>query len=324
MNEGKGPICAFVLDGKGGGRGVGWDGIRTWRPEDGTLWVHLDRNDERSRRWLAEESGLDPISAEALLEEETRPRSLKMDHGHLVILRGVNLNPGQDPEDMVSLRCWVEPGRIVTVRLRKLMAIEDVRSLIAAGRGPRDVGGLAVTVADRLVERMGPVLTDLEDEIDRLEGELLARTDLNTVPSFGELRRKAIMLRRYLAPQRDALARLLIEPLDWLSSAQKLQLREVGDQVIRYVEDLDAVRERASIIQEELTNRIGMRMNRTMYVLSLVATIFLPLGFLTGLLGVNVAGIPGADYPWAFALFAAVLLALATLEYLIFRRLRWI
>ena len=101
-------------------------------------------------------------------------------------------------------------------------------------------------------------------------------------------------------------------------------MREITDRVVRYLEDLDAVRERAAVIQDELASRNADQMNKTMYVLTVVAAIMLPLGLITGLLGINVGGIPGVDSRYAFLLVCLFLLAIATLQALIFRRLKWI
>jgi zinc transporter len=129
-----GLICAFLLDGRGGGREIGWREIAAWRAEQGLLWVHLDRAGPDAGRWLGEEAGLDPVVSRALLAEDVRPREVRIDDALLVTLRGVNLNPGADPEDMVAVRIWLEPMRIVTVRHRRLMAIGDLREALAAGR----------------------------------------------------------------------------------------------------------------------------------------------------------------------------------------------
>jgi zinc transporter len=91
----------------------------------------------------------------------------------------------------------------------------------------------------------------------------------------------------------------------------------------RYLEDLDAARERAAVTQEELVSRLSEQMDNRMYVLSVVAAIFLPLGFLTGLLGINVGGIPGAEYKAAFAIFCTFLGAIAIIELIIFRKKKW-
>ncbi|PLX67735.1 MAG: hypothetical protein C0607_21190 [Azoarcus sp.] len=117
---------------------------------------------------------------------------------------------------------------------------------------------------------------------------------------------------------------MLGEPVEWLHERHKAQLREISDRTMRYVEDLDAIRERAAVIQDELANRVAESMNRNMYMLAIVATIMLPLGFITGLLGVNVDGLPGAqDTPWAFAALSAFLLVLVFLQILVMRRLKW-
>ena len=123
--------------------------------------------------------------------------------------------------------------------------------------------------------------------------------------------------------QRDAFAKLIIEKITWLDEDSRLRLREVSDRLIRHIEDLDAVRERAAVTQEELLSRLSDQMNTRMYVLSVVAAIFLPLGFLTGLLGINVGGIPGTDNPWAFLMFLVFIIGIFIGQMLWFRSKKW-
>lgn len=320
----RGLVCAYILDGEGGGDEVGWDGVERHTSGKGFLWLHLDRSEPYSKDWLAGHSGLDPLVVEALLAEETRPRSAAFGSGLLLVLRGVNLNPGADPEDMVAIRIWVEPGLAVSSRHRRLAAIQDIRDDIAHGRGPRDAGDFVVSLARSLVQRAAPVIDDLEDSVDGLEEQLLEAESREIRSRLHALRRRAIALRRYLSPQRDALARLVTEEQPWLQAAHRSRLREVADRVTRYVEDLDEVRERAAVVQDELMNQLSERMNRTVYLLTVVATIMLPLGFLTGLLGVNVGGIPGAEASWAFWAVCGALATLVAIEVWLFRRLKWL
>lgn len=99
-----GLVCAYALDGKGSGRVLDWPEVEAWQANGGLQWVHLSRRAEGAKRWLAEKSGLDPVVQEALLAEETRPHCDLIGDGVLLILRGVNTNPGADPSDMVSIR----------------------------------------------------------------------------------------------------------------------------------------------------------------------------------------------------------------------------
>lgn len=323
MSDNDGLLCAYRFDGTGHGRQVGWAEMREVSPRPGWLWVHLHREGTETRRWLRDEGGLDPLVCDALLAEETRPRSSELPGGLLVILRGVNLNPGADPEDMVALRVWLEADRVISVRRRALMAVQDLRSGISLGAGPKMPGDFLQRIADALVERMGPVIDELESGLDTIEEQMPTSEGGELRGALTALRRQAIMLRRYLAPQRDVLGRLSTHRGELLGERECLALREAADRITRYVEDLDAIRERAGVTQDELRNRLSEQMNRTMYLLSLVAAIFLPLGLITGLLGINVGGVPGTENPWAFLWVTAVLVALGAAQAVIFRRFRF-
>jgi len=323
MSGSSGFIFAFALDGKGGGRSLDWEGVKTWRREEGILWIHLDYAGDDAKQWLDHESNIDPIIAESLTTEETRPRSLVHKGGMLLILRGVNLNPGSDPEDMVSIRCWIEADRIVTMRHRRVMATEDIRQALESVSGPTDAGSFLESLSDRLVIRMGNVISDTDDAVDALEDVILTEQSYALRQKIADIRRTVISLRRYLAPQRDVMAHIYTEKVDWLDDRERMRLREIADRTTRYVEDLDAIRDRAIVTQEELNNRLAEQMNKTMYILSIVAGIFLPLSLLTGLLGINVGGIPGSDNNWAFLEFCLLLVAVAGVQIWFFKRKKW-
>lgn len=303
-------------------------------PEAGTLWVHLDRTEAGVRHWLIERAGLEPLVVDALLAEETRPHVMRHAGGLLLNLRGVNLNPGADPEDMVSVRLWVDGRRVISLRGRRLLAADDVAAELAAGRGPRTVGGVLAALSEALAERMRPVVNEIEDAFDAFEQALM--DDAIPDPTTGtvsEMRRRAIELRRYLAPQRDVmtqlaqrevLAQLAPNHEEWLDGDERLRLRYTADHILRLLEDLDAARERGAVTHEQLRERLSQRMNRNMYLLSVVAAIFLPASFVTGLLGINVGGIPGAEAGWAFLAVCIILGALLAIEFWYLRRRHWL
>jgi zinc transporter len=324
MTEEDGLVTAYLLDGHGGGKQLQWTDVKNWTPSVGTLWVHLDYAHPAATKWLEEDSGLDPALAAALTAEETRPRSVASHGGLLVILRGVNLNPGADPEDMVAIRMWLDEHRIITTRHRRIKAIEAIRASLIAGDGPSTSSGFLVEVADGLASRIGTVLSELVDRVDALEDEVLGGESYELRTKIGSLRREIVSLRRYLAPQREAITHLQNERVAWLDDISRVYLRELADRTTRYVEDLDSARDRAAVTQDELNSRLSERMNKTMYVLSIVAGIFLPLGLLTGLLGINVGGIPGTDSSIAFVVVCAVLAIVAILQVVIFKRMHWL
>lgn len=324
MADQDGLICAVILDGEGGGREVSWPEIDAWGPDQGVLWLHLDRTGSAAKDWLTGRSGIDPVICETLLQEEVRPRVLMQNEDLLVILRGVNLNPGANVEDMVGVRVWLEPNRIVTLRYRRLMAVNDLREQLALGTGPNGPGDFLHRLTEGLISRMGPVISEIEDRVDQLEDEVLTAQSSELRPKLGAIRREAIALRRYLAPQRDVMFRLPTEAVGWLTPIHRAQLREAADRTLRYTEDLEAARERAAVTQDELNSRLSDQMNRTMYLLTVVAAVLLPPGLVTGLFGINVGGMPGVESPFGFAIVVIAILFVAAVEIVLLRHLKWI
>ena len=264
---------------------------------------------------------------EALIAPETRPRCtvVQGQHGAGVIinLRGVNLHEDAEPEDMISIRIWLEENRIVSTWRRPLFAVKDLTAAMERGQGPVSPGDFTAKLALRLADRAEPVIAELNEIVDGMEDELLGE---NTPPGLrhklADVRRTAIVLRRYMFPQRDALSTLAIEDLPWLKEHDRSKLREAVDRITRLAEELEAIRERASVVQDQLMERRADAMNRNMLVLAVVAAIFLPLGLLTGLLGINVGGVPGENTSWAFWAVCGLLVAMTGFQLWLFKRLK--
>ncbi|MDH4048249.1 MAG: zinc transporter ZntB [Gammaproteobacteria bacterium] len=315
---------ACVFDGKGGARTLSAAELAAWQPDDGILWVDINLTLDRSRDWLVEEGGADIAALDILLAGETRPRFLSTDNGLVLVIRAVNLHPGADPEDMVAVRMWVSKDRIITSRRRRVLSVDDIGRALLKGEGPRSSGGFVVEAIETTTDRIGTVVDDIGDEMDDLDSRtgsddvILLRQDL------ADLRRQVASVRRFLAPQRDALDRVYRLPGGFLSNEDALQLREEADRLTRYVEDLDLAREHALVIQEEMLNRVAQEQNQRIYLLSVVAAIFLPLTFVTGLLGMNVAGLPGTASPYGFTVSVVVMIFLGIGLIMLFKMKKWI
>jgi zinc transporter len=291
----------------------------------GAVWAHLDRTKARAQRWVRESGGVPSVVAEALLAEETRPRAVERGDGLLVILRGVNLQPGAEPDELIVIRMWIEPTRAITLRQYRFAAIGRLRESASSGRGPGTPGALLVAIADGLSAGLGPVVENLQSLLDETENAL-AEEDPRGLDTRGlaAVRRQSIRLRRYLAPQRDALLSLASSPSPLLGPHQRAEMQELAQRTARFVEDLEEVRDRAAVSQEELRAARERQASRTMYLLTLVAAIALPLGLVTGLLGINVGGMPGADDPSAFWWVAGGMLVVAVGLAALFKSLRWL
>lgn len=291
-------VHGLVLNGDGSG-----SPLDTPDAFEKPLWVHLDYSEPDCEAVLAA-LGLPENPIESLVRVNTRPRTVLQDHGLEIFLRAINLNPGSDPNDMVSVRIWIEEERLITLRQRKVFSIQDIRQELEAGKGPPTLQQLVIRIIERLADRISEYVDDIEEQIDDFE-ELGNRANPAHVRTqVSSLRRQTATVRRYLAPQREALESFNRQYRDILDKQHVFDLHEQTDRITRYVEDLDLIRERCLVLQEELMNRIAQEQNARMYVLSIVAAIFLPISFVTGVFGMNVAGLPGLENPMAFAIVA--------------------
>ncbi|MDH3983869.1 MAG: zinc transporter ZntB [Gammaproteobacteria bacterium] len=317
-------LHSCILDGTGGAKFVDASSVAGWTKDQGVLWVHLDVNDDASRLWLAEHGGLDSTIVESLLADETRPRSYSTDNGLLTVLRGVNTNPGENPEDMVSVRLWIEPDRIISTRRRRLLSIVDTRDSLEKGIGPETSGGFLAALTGRMADRIGDFVDGIEDDVGAAEEQLGNQDQATFRHVISALRRKIASVRRFLAPQRDALDRLYRQPGLWFSNTEIHDMREEADRITRYLEDLDLARERTMVLREEFLAQLAQEQNSRMYVLSVVAAIFLPLTFVTGLLGMNVGGLPGLESPRGFLGSVVIMITAAVALLFFFRWKRWL
>jgi zinc transporter len=312
------PICVFDIYPDG----------TTLVPEDRNLtgpgtyrWWHFDMTDPAFSDWV--HAHLPPIPAGALLQTETRPRCDQFNDGIILNLRGINMNEGAEADQMISVRMWVSADVVITVRRRKVFAIDAIRVACTAGFPPRTVADFLAHLVQGLIERVQNHIETIVALTDIYEQDLVDATAPQP-RDLPETRRSIIRLRRYLDPQRAALDRLAAMDLPMLPLSGAQQLRELANSSTISVEHLDELRDRLISIQQEHDTNVAQRQARHGYVLSVVAAVFLPLSLITGLFGVNLQGIIGANSPFGFIALSLALLILAVGLVALLRWLRWI
>ena len=317
-----GLLHALLLDGEGGARALEWAGVEAWSPNDGVLWINLDYTQPDAEAWI--QRTIDPIVRDALLDPDPRPRAVAHGEDLLLIVRGINLNEGYAPEAMLSVRGFIEPRRIVTLRHRVSRSLETVARDLEARRGPRTAGDFTVVLVERIVDHAVTHIDELGDAVAASEEQVLAEDKADLRGKLAGLRRRAISLRRYLAPQRDALGKLAAINLPWLDAQHRARVGEVADRMLRTVEELDAARDRAAVTQEELSSRSAEATNQRLYVLSLVTAVFLPLGFVCALFSVGIGGVPLKNDDWAFWALIGAFAVFVTLQLWLFKKRGWL
>ncbi|AIY66683.1 zinc transporter ZntB [Pseudoalteromonas piratica] len=283
-------------------------------------WVHCDRSSNEFEQWL-KELGLDESIIESLLATDTRPRFQQIDkHRFFLILRGVNLNPGKEPDDMLTVRLLYTPERVVTCSLQRLRAIEAVSTQMQTGKGPETLEYLVLEILNQLNSKIESVIEPIEQFIDSQDNDSF---NSNEIAEISVQNRKLLRLNRFLKPQVYALASLCKNKVTTFHEyevdlANQLDtLSRIVDTIDFYIAQIDVINNRISQLHSEI-------MNRNTYLLSIIAGIFLPLGFLTGLFGINIGGMPGVENPNAFYLFCGILTGIGVFALVLFRRWKFL
>ena len=315
-----------VLDGNGGGRTIGWAAAKDWQPgaPGEVLWVHVCRNDPEVARWLQDDLAIPEPTVEMLVSDSTRPRAFAEGDALVATLRGINFNPGAEPEDMIALQLWSDGTRVVTLRRRRLQSPRDLLAAIDRGEGARDAGRIITDLIEAMIGRMSRSIVDMNEEIDRLEEADPASEAERILGKVADIRRNCLGLKRHMAPQHEALETIGRTALPWFDEADRREITESIDRLRRYLDDIDISKESALVLQDDIRGHADARSQKTNYLLTLVAAIFLPLGFLTGLLGINVGGVPGVQDSHAFWVVVALCGAIMAMQVVLFWKWKWL
>lgn len=279
-------------------------------------WYHCQRDASGLREWL-ESADIPSEVVDSLLADDTRPRFERYsDDCFLVILRGINLNEGSDPDDMLSLRILWFKNAVISTRKVPSKGVTQMIRMLESGAGPTNLQDLMTSMANGINGVIEDFLDPVEDFIDALEvGD--EQKPINATYS------RLLRLRRYLKPQSYVFQDLLDAKIPVLAS-QRYHFKNCLDTTARINESIEFYLDQIDLYVTNRNQQQAEVMNRNTYLFSVIAGIFLPAGFFTGLLGVNIGGIPGTEDPIAFPLFCVALLLVVAAEVIILKRLRFI
>ena len=325
--EAGGPlIFGRVLDGKGGARPIDRTQVDGWQPAapGEVLWLHLKRDCAEVLPWLMGDLGIPEPTAEMLVSDATRPRAFREGTALVATLRGINFNPDAEPEDMISLQLWSDGQRLITLRKLAMQTPRDIVALLDVGQGPVDAGNTITMIVEQLVVRMNQSIVDMNDKIDELEEMDMEAEHELILSKITTIRRNCLALKRHMSPQHEALDWISRTAPPWFEDHDRREIAESIDRLRRYLDDIDISKESALVLQDELRARSLASSEHATYMLTIVAGIFLPLGFLTGLMGINVGGMPGVEDSHAFWVVVGICLSVMAVQLFLFWKWKWL
>lgn len=271
--------------------------------------------------------GMHPLSLEDVLNQTHRPKvDLFSDHIFLILRPPPGaLGPADGENGQVAF--VLRNGWIVSFELRPSPLLEPVADRLRAGRPRIRSGGadyLLYALADCLVDHYFLALEQLDERLESLEEQTLTDPEADLIPELQALKRELNLLRKNLWPTREAVARLIRDEHPLITPGTHPYLQDVYDHVIHLLESVESLRETASGVQEIYLSALSRRMNEVMKVLTMIATIFIPLTFIAGVYGMNFDYMPELHYRWAYPLLWGVMFVVAALMLWFFRRKRWL
>ena len=286
-------------------------------------WHHINYTSKMAKDWIEQEPRVNVVAEDILFRAETRPRFYEEDGIIVMCLRGVNLNPGSQPEDMISIRLWITEDTIISSCNRHSWSISDLKTALEQGAGPKSSGEFISLLVERLAIRVEEFFEKIDTNLDRQEDTLVGMGFDDFYAEISHLRRLSATIKRYLTPQKDALEKLYRSQSSLIAKNDLDNIRDDLDKFTRLLEDIDLTRERTIVLQEEYLARIAYQQNTRLYVLAIISAIFLPLTFLTGALGMNVGGLPGLNNDNAFLYVSLFCAAIAVLLLVWFKYKKW-
>jgi zinc transporter len=277
----------------------------------GDVWIDIEVANDEGRQWLAGQSGLDDEIITRLLEPAPATYWRRFAGGLHFHVHTAVPGWGTSTIQTVDFGIWLEPGRIITVRHGRVLPFDRAAEACAKGEGPSSCWALIVFVLSEALSRLEQNLHDLTATIDQLEDEVLSEEGEAAIHRVAELQKRLIYARRFRLPLANMVSFSSSQSGPGIDEALRDELEEIANAVAQHQELLSLSIDRASALQGQIRDQLADSMNRATYRFTWVATVFLPLSFLTGLLGINVAGIPGDHDPLAFWLVCGVLCVIA-------------
>jgi len=326
-----GLICGYLFSPDAPGRPISLEEVRSWVTGAQTdespdaagafVWLHFNLSDVSAEPWMRAHLALAPEFFEAL-RDGSRSTRIEDASDHLVaVVNDVAYEFSFDPSEIATLWMTVTERMAISARSHPLKSIDRLRQSVKDGH--RFDSSMALL--NQLMHDQGDVLVrivrDATVQVDTIEDTLQKGKLQRRRADLGKLRRVLVRLQRLLAPEPGAMFRLLRQPPSWIAERDLEDLRQGTEEFSLVLRDLMALQERIKLLQEEIAAQMSEQTNSSLFTLTVITVLGLPINICTGLFGMNVGGIPFNEAPYGFAvIFVMLMIFTALAGWLAFRR----
>ena len=296
--------------------------------ERAVTWINVSGiHDAEVIEKLGEQFHLHPLLLEDVVSPNQRPKLDDYEDRLFAVLKMLLLDEGEDGIRAEQVSLVLGPGFVISFQEKPGDVFDPIRERIRGAKGRiRSMGAdyLAYALIDAVVDHYFVILEKIEEEIDALEDDLESDPGPQVVRSIHELKREMISLRKLVWPIRELISAMQRGGSDLISESTAVYLRDVHDHTIRVVETIESLRDIVSGMLDTYLSVVSNRMNEVMKVLTIIATIFIPITFVAGIYGMNFENMPELKCRLGYPAVWLIMITVVACMLFYFRRKRWI
>jgi magnesium transporter len=290
-------------------------------------WINIDGvHDAEMIDKLGGRFGLHPLILEDIMNTDQRPKLEDLGDALYIVLRMIDFDGKGQKIESEQLSLVVGSNFVLSFQERPGDMFDPVRERIRKGKGRiRKLGPdyLAYALMDSVVDQYFVVLEKLGERIETLEEELIADPRTPTLHKIHDMKREMLFLRKSIWPVREVVAGLERAESTLIKASTGIFLRDVYDHTIQVIDNVETFRDMLSNMLETYLSSVSNRMNEVMKVLTIIATIFIPLTFIAGVYGMNFKNMPELGWRWGYALIWVVMIGVGAVMVAYFKRKKW-
>ena len=291
-------------------------------------WINVDGiHNVKIVETLGREYDLHPLVLEDILNTGQRPKFEDLENYAFVVLKMLSYSDEKQAVEAEQVSIVFGANFVISFQERVGDVFEPVRERIRNGKGKvRKMGPdyLCYALMDAVVDNYFAILEKLGEKIESMEEEVVADPNERTLAKIHSMKREMITLRKSIWPLRELVSAMDRSESALIKESTGVYLRDVYDHTIQIIDTVESFRDMVSGMLDIYLSSISNKMNAVMKVLTIIATIFIPLTFLAGIYGMNFKYMPEIEWPWSYAVFWVVVATVAAAMVVYFRRKKWL
>jgi magnesium transporter len=294
---------------------------------EGLLWIDMEDVMDEDAEVLSNVFGFHPLAVADCISKNIHPPKIDdFDDYLFIIVHGINYHIGSEVVETTELAFFLGKNYVVTSHDVPMRSVSSMLDRVRKDGRPMRRGAdfLAHDIVDALVDNIMPTIEEMDEKNDQLEDEALHEPKRETLMSIMQLKRSILALTRVILPQREIMNGLSRGDYPFISERAQIYYRNIYDHLVRIEMLTLGLRDMAESVLSTYLSSVSNRMNEVMKVLTLIATIFIPLTFIAGIYGMNFANMPELEWKYGYFGILIVMAAIGISLAFYFRRRRWL